>query len=223
MNKVLVVVVDTQFDFMMPQGRLPVPGADALIAPGIDFLAGLDPEEVAGVLFTFDTHDAENYLGSAEHLGDEASGIPGFPLHCEIGTPGWANVFNPMLVPDAIPTWELRKNVFDMWEQPSHEVHVQQTASRGDEHVAISLPREFFFRGEPGNAGDGPEPRGPHLRDVDTVRVIGVASDFCVAWAINGFLQRGFKVEVVGDLTAGIGKDIERTVMERFEGKVLVI
>jgi nicotinamidase-related amidase len=50
-----VIVVDTQADFMLADGALPVAGADALIASMQAWLAALRPEETAGILFTFDT------------------------------------------------------------------------------------------------------------------------------------------------------------------------
>ena len=49
-----VIVVDTQVDFMRPDGALPVAGAEALVAPMHAWLATLEPAETAGVLFTFD-------------------------------------------------------------------------------------------------------------------------------------------------------------------------
>lgn len=223
-RNVLVLVVDTQIDFIMEDGRLPVPGAEKIVVPGIRFLSNLNPDEVAGVLFTHDTHDAATYMGSLENLGDPAAGIKGFPLHCEIDTPGWENVFNPQIVPAGIPIWSLRKNVFDMWEQPSHEVQIHPIARPDQDNYSWGFERDFFFHGHANaNRVHDLAARGNDIEDVDTVRVIGVASDFCVAWAINGLLERGFRVEVVGDLTAGIEKDIERTVVDRFAGRVLVI
>lgn len=223
-RNVLVLVVDTQVDFVMEHGRLPVPGAEKIVLPGIRFLANLDPDEVAGVLFTHDTHDAKTYMGSRENLGDPAAGIRGFPLHCEVDTPGWQNVFNPLIVPDGIPIWSLRKGVFDMWEEPSHKVRIHPIPRMGEDGYSWGTERDFFFHGHADQNGrHDPTARGGEIGNVDTVRVIGVASDFCVAWAINGLLERGFRVEVVGDLTAGIEKDIERTVVDRFAGRVLVI
>ncbi|WP_233222421.1 hypothetical protein [Allosphingosinicella deserti] len=44
-----VVVVDTQADFIREKGALPVPGAEALIAPMKAWLASLGPAQTAGV------------------------------------------------------------------------------------------------------------------------------------------------------------------------------
>ncbi len=191
---VLIVAVDTENDFMRADGLLSVPGAEALIGPMRDYVAALDPAEVAAFLATFDLHDAATFFGSPENVGDPANGIPGFPLHCEIGTAGAENVLD-LSVPDrnGIPRYRLEKGVFDMWQED--DVHVS------------GEPREAFFE---------------RLRDqgVDTVRVFGVAADFCVMWAIRGFLERGFRVEVVERLTAGIARDMAQTVADEFPGRV---
>lgn len=203
---VLVVPIDCQIDFVMAYGKLPVAGAEAIIAPGIKYLSELDPEEVAGALFTFDTHNPEDYLGSPENLGDEANGIPGFPMHCDKSTPGWQNVFNPRIVPAAIPVHQLEKSVFDMWKKPSEDTLVYDLAFQN----GTGRERDSYFK---------------HIlpRSVDTIRIFGVASDFCVRWAIAGFLERRYKVEVVAHLTAGILRDIAQTVADEFPGRVTII
>jgi nicotinamidase/pyrazinamidase len=171
--KKFLVVVDTQFDFMMPKGALYVQGAEEIIVPGINFLANLNPDEYAGVLFTYDTHTPEIYEGSPESQQ--------FPIHCVKGTPGWENVFNPKLVNQDIATFTLEKGVFNMWEEENIKIE--------DEDGDLA-EREYFFE---------------HLKNhADTVVVIGVAADFCVKWAIDGFVQRGWNVEVIHSLTMGI-------------------
>ena len=218
---VLLVSIDTQVDFMMADGRLPVPGAEALIVPGIRYLASLDRSEIRGVLFTYDTHHAERYIGSPENLGDEAAGIPGFPMHCEYGTPGHANVFNQSIVHQEIPCWTLQKEVFDMWEQPSRDVRIHRHTREGEDGYEWGRDRDFFFNGHAdANGNHDPMGRGTEIEGVDTVRIMGVASDFCVNWAIAGFLKRGFRVQVIEHLTAGIGMDIRATVEANFPGMV---
>jgi len=46
------------------------------------------------------------------------------------------------------------------------------------------------------------------------VYVMGVASDFCVKYAIVGYLQRGYSVFVLQDLCRGINKQIDDVVKE---------
>lgn len=194
---VLVVAVDTENDFVRADGLLAVAGAEALIEPMRDYVAALDRTEVAAFLATFDLHDAATYFGSPENLGDPANDIPGFPLHCEVGTAGAENVLDlDIPVRNGIPTYRLEKGVFDMWQE--------------DDVRVSGEPREAFFS---------------RLRreGVDTARLFGVAADFCVMWAIRGFLERGFRVEVVGRLTAGIARDMARTVADEFPGRVALV
>src|SRR3546814_16784827 len=74
----------------------------------------------------------------------------------------------------------------------------------------LQVPREQFFA-------------GLKHHGVDTVTVIGVAADYCVMWAIRCLLDRGFKVEVVEHLTAGIQRDVPPTIYEEYTGHVSLI
>ena len=46
------------------------------------------------------------------------------------------------------------------------------------------------------------------------VYIMGVASDFCVKYAIKGYLDRGYHVTVLQDLFRGINKQIDDVVSE---------
>ena len=51
---------------------------------------------------------------------------------------------------------------------------------------------------------------------VEEVEVVGVAADYCVKWAVEGLVVRGFKVTLYDNLTAGIAQDIHEVVAENF-------
>lgn len=194
MSKKLVLVVDTQYDFMMPDGKLYVNGAEKIIVPGISYLANLKYEDVHSVVFTMDTHFEETYPHTEESKQ--------FPIHCVFGTSGWFNVFNPEYIDGEIPVYTVNKGVFDIWQEDYLTVeHFWSDAS---------FEREEFFK-------------DLKFANVDTVVVMGVASDFCVRWAVNGLLERGFKVEVIKELTQGIANDIEEVALHDFDGPVKVI
>lgn len=188
-----VVVIDTQYDFMMPEGKLYVPAAEATILPVIQFLASLSPEEIAGVLFTFDTHYKDIYEASEE--------AKQFPIHCEKGTKGWGNVFNPDIIDPKIEVVSLHKGVFNMWEEEHVDIR-----GRDGRPLAVDGDRESFFK-------------ALKAAGVKKVVIVGVAADFCVKWAADGFLERGFEVEVPRRLTAGIVRDIDTVVAEDYEGR----
>lgn len=186
-----VIVVDTQVDFMAADGALSVAGAADLIAPMQAWLGALDPVETAGVLFTFDTHEVAVYAGSAE--------AEAFPIHCVQGSAGWANVLDVALLDPAIPAWRIEKGVFDMWAQDG--LTIEDARDPG----AAVIAREDFFA-------------ALKSRGVDEVIVIGVAADYCVKWAIDGLVARGFDVLVPAWLTRGIARQIEAVAEDDFQG-----
>lgn len=203
--KNFVVVVDTQYDFMMPDGILYVKGAEETIVPIVEYLASLTPDTTVGVLFTFDTHTREQYEGSPESKM--------FPIHCELGTLGHKNIINDRLLDRGealdnqpyIHKYFLHKEVFNMWES---------TLVNGP----YSLEKfEYFLE--------------KRVRDeVEIIDIIGVALNFCVKQAVDGFLERGFKVRLHTSMTRGIdtGKigDLDARVLYAGEitlGKVIVV
>ncbi len=191
-----VVVVDTQWDFMAGEGALSVAGAAALVAPMQAWLSALQPADVAGVLFTFDTHFRETYAASPEAAM--------FPIHCVRDTPGWANMLDIALLDLAIPAWRIEKGVFDMWAEPG--LAIEDARDPG----APSIPREAFFS----------RLAAQHTTDV---MVIGVAADYCVRWAVEGLVERGFAVTVPAGLTRGIERQIDTVAAEDFAGRRLTI
>jgi len=192
--KKIVIVVDTQADFMSPDGALSVAGADALAGPMNAWLAALRPEETAAVLFTFDTHFADTYP-----LSEEAKE---FPLHCVRETPGWHNVLDAGQVAAAIPTYRLEKGVFAMWQEDGLTVE----PIRG----GAGIDRDTFFR-------------DLKAAGVEEAIVIGVAADYCVRWAIEGLVERGFRVTVPEALTRGIARPIEQVLRDDFAGRAVAL
>ncbi|CAN5223409.1 bifunctional nicotinamidase/pyrazinamidase [soil metagenome] len=173
-----VVVVDMQRDFVVTSGALPVPDAEAIVAPMQAWLAALDPADVAGVLMTFDTHMPAVYARSPESSE--------FPIHCVQGTAGWESVLDFTAIHPAIPVRALDKGVFDMWAEPG--LTVRDMRGEGSE----DKDRDAFFDALAGS--------------VDTVTVVGVAADYCVRWAVEGLIARGYAVEIPASLTRGIVK-----------------
>ncbi len=191
-----VVVVDTQWDFMAEKGALSVAGAAALVAPMQAWLSAQTPAETVGVLFTFDTHFRETYAASPE--------AQMFPIHCVRGTQGWGNMLDVALLEPAIPAWRIEKGVFDMWAEPGLAIEDARDASQP------KMPREDVFS-------------DLTAKGITDVTVIGVAADYCVRWAVEGLIERGFAVTVPAGLTRGIERQIEAVAAEDFAGKALVV
>lgn len=184
----LIIVVDTQADFMLPDGALPVPGADHIVGPIANWLATRLADNTAAVVFTLDTHFADTYPDTEEALM--------FPIHCVKDTPGWRNLIDPLTIDPAIPCYALEKGVFDM---------------RAEQDIVLADPRGMAPAAE----------RDAHFKalreaGVRTAIVVGVAADFCVRWAVDGLVARGFTVHVPADLTRGITRSIEQVVADDF-------
>lgn len=174
-----VIVVDMQRDFVEQAGALPVPGAEAIVAPMQEWLASLAPDRIAGLLLTFDTHDPQAYAASAEARQ--------FPIHCVQGTAGWESMLDVAGIDRRIPVYTLEKGVFDMWAEPGLVVRTAD-GSEAD--------RDAFF--------DSLAARG-----IAGMTVVGVAADYCVRWAVDGLIGRNFPVTVIRDLTRGIAQSAD--------------
>ena len=171
--------VDTQRDFMLPDGKLYVPGAEET-APAMARLVAAARE--AGIVHVASADDHE--LTDPE-ISDEPDLHNTFPPHCLRGTPGAQKVpeteqadplplslvpFPPGLVPGLIAGRRelilLKKN-FDVFTNPNTEAVVEAL-------------------------------------DPDEIVVFGVATDVCDDAAIRGFLRRGRTVRFVEDAARGL-------------------
>ncbi len=191
-----VIVIDTQWDFMAGEGALSVAGAEALVEPMQAWLSALAPDDVAGILFTFDTHFRETYAASPE--------AQMFPIHCVRGTQGWGNMLDVGAVDRAIPAWRIEKGVFDMWAEPGLAIEDARDPTRP------TIPRDAFFADLVASG-------------VMEVSVIGVAADYCVRWAVEGLIARGFVVTVPAALTRGIERQIDAVAADDFAGSSLTV
>ena len=176
--------VDTQVDFMLPHGKLYVPGADET-APAMKRLVGAG--RAAGVVHVASADDHE--LTDPE-ISDEPDFTNTFPPHCLRGTRGAEKIpetqqqdplplallpYPPGLVPGLIKGHReillLKKN-FDVFTNPNTQAVVDAL-------------------------------------DPEEIVLFGVATDVCDDAAIRGFLLRGRRVRFVEDAARGL--DEERT------------
>jgi nicotinamidase/pyrazinamidase len=179
MARLVLWDVDTQVDFMLPEGKLYVPGAEQT-APAMARLVAAARE--AGIVHVASADDHE--LTDPE-ISDEPDFSNTYPPHCLRGTPGAERIpetkqadplplslvpFPPGLLPGLIERAReillLKKN-FDVFTNPN----------------ADALLRAL---------------------DPDELVVFGVATDVCDNAAIRGFLLRGRKVRFVEDAARGL-------------------
>jgi nicotinamidase/pyrazinamidase len=166
--------VDTQVDFMLPQGKLYVPGAEET-ASAMERLVRAARE--AGIVHVASADDHE--LTDSE-ISEQPDYATTYPPHCLRGTRGACK----------IPETEQEDPV------PITLEHLPERYLRGREFLLLKKSFDVFTNPNTGRLLD-------HL-DPDEVVVFGVATDVCDDAAIRGFLERGLKVRFVEDAARGL-------------------
>jgi nicotinamidase/pyrazinamidase len=176
--------VDTQVDFMHPDGKLYVPGAEE-IAPTLQRLVAAARD--AGLVHVASADDHE--LTDPE-IDDEPDFRNTYPPHCLRGTRG----------AQKIPETE-QADPLPLSLVPFPPGLVPQLV--GGRREILLLKKNFNVFTNPNT-----DPLLDAL-DPDEIVVFGVATDVCDDAAIRGFLQRGRRVVFVEDAARGL--DAERT------------
>ena len=191
--------VDTQYDFMRPDGKLPVgegKGAEDIE----DALAQVTQTARANDIRVVNTADYHNQ-DSAE-FSEEPDFQETFPPHCLAGSEGAEYV--PATQPENPLEIDWRDEA-DWAEVVSHE---------GD----FVLYKDAFdvFAGEP---------ESPHADelvetlDPDQAVIYGVATDVCVDYAVEGLMDQGVDVYVVEDAVKGIDPEASEDAINRWDEK----
>ena len=166
--------VDTQVDFMLPDGKLYVPGAEKTV-PAMKRL--VDAVRAAGVVHVASADDHE--LTDAE-ISDAPDFEQTYPPHCLRGTRGARK----------IPETEQEDPVPITFE-PLPEKYLA-----GREFLLLKKSFDVF-------TNPNTDRLLTHL-DPDEIVVFGVATDVCDDAAIRAFLKRGRRVRFVEDAARGL-------------------
>ena len=174
--------VDTQVDFIRPDGKLPVPEAEDAI-PAMARLVRWAEVEGVTHLATADDHELTD-----PEISDDADFETTFPPHCLRGTPGAAKIpetaqrdplplsltpYPPSVLPDLVR----------------------------DRRELLLLKKSFSAFSNPNL-----EPLLELLKP-DEVILFGVATDVCNHAAIMGLLERQYSVAFVEDASRGLEPD----------------
>ena len=165
--------VDTQIDFMEPDGNLYAPGAEK-IKPVLQWLTDFAAAHAIQVVNTADFH----YSGSAE-LSNNTDFVNTFPEHCMANTKG------AEYVPETDPENPL---IFD-WNKEYLTLNEVKTAR----NIVIRKDAFDVFTGSPHSDGI------VKLLAPKTVVVYGVTTNVCVNDAVIGLAERVDNVLVVED------------------------
>jgi nicotinamidase/pyrazinamidase len=173
-----ILVIDVQNDFC-PGGALAVAGGDEIIAP----INALVPEFQVRV-FTQDWHPADHLSFASQHDGAAPFSTTEmrygtqvlWPDHCLIGSDGAA--FHPKL--------DIRSADMILRKGFRREIDSYSAFFENDRTTPTGL--EGYLRS----------------RGVDTVALVGLATDYCVAYSALDAARLGFRVTVVGSLCRAI-------------------
>ncbi|MEW4568409.1 isochorismatase family cysteine hydrolase [Tautonia sp. JC769] len=182
-RRYVFVDVDTQRDFLDPDGSLSIEGA-AAIRPNLARLTAFARDQRIPVIATACAHDR-----------DEPDPEP-FPEHCIVGTPGADRIEETdwpgslVIGPD------------DHFEPPSTV----------PEHLTIQKRRYNFF-----SHPEAARVISWYGRSEPTFVVYGVATDNCVACAVRGLRDRGYRVVVVTDAIEAVDPTASEAVLAEFD------
>jgi nicotinamidase/pyrazinamidase len=166
--------VDTQVDFMLPDGKLYVRRAEETI-PAMKRLVAA--ARAAGVVHVASADDHEL---TDEEIADEPDFSTTYPPHCLRGTRG-ARKIPETEQEDPVPiTLEL----------------LPERYLAGREFLLLKKSFDVFTNPNTDRLLDWLDP--------DQIVVFGVATDVCDDAAIRGFLARGLKVRFVEDAASGL-------------------
>ena len=187
-RKTIFWEVDTQRDFMLPGGKLYVPGAEKII-PYINRLVEAARQ---GRVFLISSADAHN---------PDDPEFREWPPHCLKGSSGADLVAeacapNRLVIPNqrgfALPEnvtaylqVTLQKNTLDVFDNPNTDELLKRITAAGS--PAFDPDPEFV--------------------------VFGVATEYCVQRTADGLLRRGHRVAVVTDAVRSIDPDKGRQVL----------
>lgn len=185
--------VDTQIDFMRPDGKLYVPEAEQ-IESNLERLSRAADEFSIPVVASADDHTE----GDAE-LSDDPDFQETYPPHCMRGSEGVKRV------PQTDRSWTA-----EIEHQPLPDEQLREALDASPARVLIHKKRFDVFT----------NPNTEQLLnmlDPERIVVYGVALDVCDRYAIDGMLARGYRnITLVTDAAKPIHADQVPALLERW-------
>jgi nicotinamidase/pyrazinamidase len=166
--------VDTQVDFMLPDGKLYVPSAEETV-PAMQRLVGA--ARAAGIAHVASADDHEL---TDDEISEQPDFATTYPPHCLRGTRGARK----------LPETEQEDPV------PITLTPLPERYLAGREFLLLKKSFDVFTNPN--------TDRLLERLDPDEIVVFGVATDVCDDAAIRGFLERGRKVRFVEDAARGL-------------------
>jgi len=187
--------VDTQVDFMLPSGALPVPDAGRLL-PNLGRLTAR--ARATGVTIV---HTADDHRPDDPEIAAEPDFVETFPPHCLRGTPGAERLAETAARPEAV------------------DIPPDGT---GVDVAAVAVAPEVVLRKNRFDAFSNPA-AAPLLRALAPERVVvyGVALEVCDRYAVDGMLAlgAGFEIVLVEDAVAALDPAAAEALLDEWRGR----
>lgn len=191
-------VVDMQYDFVDPKGKLPVPNATKIVGK-------------IKRLLVWSSINGVPRLGSADRHFEDDLEMKQFPPHCMDKTKG-QELIKEMFLNKKYPDIHYIPNKigkYGTFEQIQHGQLIEMIKTMEELNGMLIFEKQTtdVFT-------------NPHIdfvlekTAINEVIVVGIATDYCVKEAVTGFLKRGIKVKVVKDAIEGIDENRSRIALK---------
>jgi len=193
-EKTLFWDVDTQFDFMQPEGKLYVPGAETIIA-NVSDVRRFALEGGYSMVADIDWHTNDN-----AEISDEPDFKETFPPHCMAGEPG-------------------SERVGFLGDVPIVTIPMDEMDSDAIRELIRSEQFHIVIRKNSLDVFDNPNTNKlVTLIEPKKVIVFGVALDFCVYYVVQGLCQfPDIRICVLKDAVKGLEVRPEQEIFDEFE------
>lgn len=186
--------LDTQYDFLMPDGKLYMEGADQII-PVVSDVRAMALDRGCSILASQDWHSLKN-----PEISETPDYRDTFPPHCMAGTPGAARVGYLGHLPIDYVGLGLR-----------NPGELQELVQEKQFHIVIRKEAISIFS----------NPNTVNLIELAApgrIIVFGVALDVCVADALRGLARfPGIELLLIRDATKGLGIVPEEQMLDELQ------
>ncbi|MCH9649751.1 MAG: isochorismatase family protein [Deltaproteobacteria bacterium] len=185
--------VDTAVDFMLPEGKLYVPGAQDLL-PTLARLNAAARDREVPILASVDDH-----LLTDEEISDQPDFKRTYPPHCLTGTAG----------AEKVRETRFRDPLVIGHGAVDQKVLSRQLATNPREILVRKRTVDVFTNANTEALVTALQPR--------RIVIYGVALDVCVRWAIEGLWERGFhRLSLVLDATQPIDPALGKALLKKW-------
>jgi nicotinamidase/pyrazinamidase len=195
-KKVIFWDVDTQFDFMKPEGKLYVPGADKII-PAINKIRKFALDNGFSIIASSDWHSP-----SDKEISQTPDFKETFPQHCLASEPGSERI------------GFLGKLPIEYVEpEPMDTASLKKLVDKEQFHIVLRKSQLDVF------SNPNTTPLLELIRP-EIMVVFGVALDICVLQTVSYLLSWGKSdIIVLADGVKGLGKRPDEQILKEFEQK----